>query len=161
MDPNERWSRAEIRSKLRHALHKETLEKITHYVQAHPPVLWGEGRPDGFVAISVELALFKDITRIGYQRIAKFVKRWLKISHVSLRKNQQRIRVVLKAWATTQIAIGTLTERIAAARHLKLHGPVEGVTLWMDSTDVPLEGVKKVRRTLSHTYLQFPPSPTL
>ncbi len=33
----------------------------------------------------------------------------------------------------------------AAARHLNIRGPIQGVTLWIDSTDLPCAGRRTVR----------------
>jgi hypothetical protein len=140
----ERYSRADIQAFVRGKIGRDNLNRLVHYVHLASPRLWGESRPENFETIVTEVALFKDLKGLGYTRLAIMLRRWLPTNHKSLQHNQKVLRRIFKRWAASQITLGTLAERVAAARCLKLKSPVEGVTLWIDSTDIATEGLRSV-----------------
>jgi len=140
----ERYTRADIQAFVRSKIGRDNLNHLAHYVHLASPKLWGESRPDNFETIATEIALFKDLKAVGYTRLAVMLRRWLPTNHKSLQHNQKVLRRIFKRWAASQIKLGTLEERLAAARRLKLKNPVEGVTLWIDSTDIATEGRRSV-----------------
>jgi len=133
-----------VRAKLDRSLVNEIIRYTERKIEEKQTRLWGEVRPDGFEQMCVYIALYKDLTGIGYTALAVKIKGWLRITAKSLRNNQRKIRRILKEWAESVITLGTLAERRAAARRVKFKKPVEGITLRIDSTDVPLAGIRTV-----------------
>ena len=71
-------SRKDIRTILRRLIGQEIVISLAHFASIKEVKLWGEDRPSDFELIAVELALFKDLTAVGYCRLAQNVRRWLK-----------------------------------------------------------------------------------
>jgi hypothetical protein len=137
-------SRKDIRTAITHAFGQKCIDSVIDYVQAHPPDLWGETKPDDFLKIATELAIYKDREKVGYGMLAKAIKGWLKTSHKSLNHNQRVLRGIFEAWAKKKIKWGTFEERQAAVRRTKFKKPITYVTLWLDSTDFPLTATRAV-----------------
>ena len=148
-------SRKDIRTILRRLIGQEIVTSLAHFASIKEVKLWGEDRPSDFELIAVELALFKDLTAVGYCRLAQNVRRWLKTTPKSLLHNQRVLRRIFKQWAAKHFVLGSLEDRIAAARKITFKTPVAGVTLWMDSSDFAMTGLRKVCEKISEIVFEF------
>ena len=98
-------SRKDIRTILRRLIGQEIVTSLAHFASIKEVKLWGEDRPSDFELIAVELALFKDLTAVGYCRLAQNVRRWLKTTPKSLLHNQRVLCRIFKQWITMKLKI--------------------------------------------------------
>lgn len=119
---------------------------IQKFIVEKDPKLWGEQKPRKFVEHMVVLVLYKDVFKIGYQQVCRRVNLEYNVTHKSLQKNAERLRPLMKQWAKVHVILGSLTDWKQAARNCGLTGDVKSANMWMDSTDIPLEGKKSVSR---------------
>ena len=124
-------SRKDIRTILRRLIGQEIVTSLAHFASIKEVKLWGEDRPSDFELIAVELALFKDLTAVGYCRLAQNVQRWLKTTPKSLLHNQRVLRRIFKQLAAKHFVLGSLEDRIAAARKITFKTPCD----WCDVVD--------------------------
>ena len=106
--------------------------------------LWGLKRPPAFSVKCVAIAIYKDFKRYGYGALAALIRKWFPTTPKTLQHNQRVIRLIWKNWAKDQITLGVPVKRKRVASRTTNSKEVPGVTLWIDSTDFPVQGRRKV-----------------
>lgn len=124
-------------------LSERTLKDFWNYVKKCNPPLWGTARPKNFLYTTVILAIFHDLTGLGYQKILDQVSLSFHINKRSLEHNTKVIRRTLGEWgrSKTKLFRKSRWDRTAAHVHQSTHLPV--VNIWIDSTDFKLARTKE------------------
>ena len=134
------------------------LNELCSLVHTKNVKLWGLSQSPNYVEKCLALSIFKDRSRMGYGTLASVVRKWFKTTGKTLMHNQHLIRPVWKEWARLQFKLGNLTERKRAGYRTNKKDQFDGITIWIDSTDVPMQGRRKVCSHLisnSNTLLLF------
>jgi DDE superfamily endonuclease len=111
-----------------------------------PSKFWGLYQPEGFVSHSLTMALYKDLTGKGYQKILDTVDLGFKITNKSFQHNTQLIRVALYRWACVEIKSGSERDWNAKKHLLPKKKGLEDVNLILDSTDFRLIGKSSISK---------------
>lgn len=122
-----------------HQISKPVYQDILAHVEMQDVNLWGEHQPKGFLSCMSTLTLWKDIKDKSYVNLMNLHPSDLHVSVKSLNHNIQALRPVLASWGEKQIHLGRLREWESAAANVHKPSDLADVSLWMDSTDFPLE----------------------
>lgn len=133
---------AEIEFIVKSRVTNRVFNTMLNYLEAHRPSLWGEEQPRNFLKRNLIMALYKDMENIGYQKLLKEVRFGTKLNHKSLEHNTEAIREVLAEWGKASVKLGSVNDWNTALRNVQLNKKLEGVNLWIDSTDFPMEKKK-------------------
>ena len=87
-----------IKEKVLSKIPSKILSKLVKFVQTCNLTLWGMTKPRNFVEASVFLTLYKDITGIGYNKLAKETSNQFG-SYNSLSHNVKQLRLAMAIWA--------------------------------------------------------------
>ena len=136
----------QIQEELFSRISESQVKELIIFIQAQNPILWGEQQPRNFVSNMVTLVLYKDAFKIGYQKLVKRVKLSYKITHKSLQHNAEVLRLLMKEWSKKHITLGSESDWNQAVHNCGFKGEIKNANLWMDSTDIPLEGRKSISR---------------
>jgi hypothetical protein len=123
-----------------------TLLAILNFVKREEPALWGLVRGRGYEHRCTLAALYKDMTGIGYCKLASEIATWLNVPSTTLQHNTEVIRRILGKWGEERIVLGTLQDWQQASRNMKWKKEIKGSCLWMDSVDFRLKGKRSVSR---------------
>ena len=123
---------------------KEKFGELLSYVTHAEPKLWGEDKPKNFIELTLYIILYKWLSGKGNTVVAQSVSQWLKTSHQSIDHNSKKLALVLSIWGRSQIKLFSPEERRTLLQRVTFKKPVEGVTLWMDSTDFRTTGLRSV-----------------
>ena len=96
-------------------------------------------KPEQFKEAMLLLTIYHDISGMGYQRMISYFNLGFRVSANSLDKNVHRIRRVLAMWGEETIRLGSLDDRRMAATDVDVPSELKGTSLWMDSSDFPLQ----------------------
>lgn len=135
-----------VQEQVHRVVKKKVVKSIVKYLKEANPTLWGMNKPRHFLKKSIYLAIYKDITSKGYMKLASETKTWLGISHKSIAKNTRVIRKFLGLWGKEKIQLGTVSIWNSKVRNSVFKSPLENVNLWIDSSDLPLEGKRKISK---------------
>lgn len=116
-------------------VHKE----ICNFVKANPPSLWASQKPRNFLEKNVTLALYKDISGIGYKRLHQMVDIGSTWTHKCLLHNIQVLRPIMKQWGNSKLHLGFVEDWKMAAHFVRSDSILKSPTLWMDSSDWGLQ----------------------
>jgi hypothetical protein len=109
--------------------------------------LWGESKTPYFLLDSLYIKIYHDQTMKGYGAICKEVSRWYKVTPKSLTHNVKVCRKELYEWSTSKLfSHGDFKEWNKDAVEGRFKKEFKNANLWMDSTDLPKEGIKKFSR---------------
>jgi hypothetical protein len=129
------------------AIKKKGIEKMEKYFKGKEVHLWGERKSLSFVMDSMLLTIYHDINMKGYMEISKEVKRWYNVNHKSLNHNIYICRKELYEWMSdVWFCSGDYKDWNKDAKICRLIGEFKNANLWMDSTDIPKEGIRKYSR---------------
>jgi hypothetical protein len=98
--------------------------------------LWGSEQPIGFHTHLITLAIYKDLTGYGYQKVLDLIDLGFVISSVSFRHNTRIIRWLLYKWGIRQIGCGDCEDWDQVKHVLPKKKGLEKVNLMMDSSDL-------------------------
>lgn len=129
----------EIKKKVDKLLSIRVHTEIINFVKANPPRLWASQQPRNFLERNVTLALYKDISGIGYKRLHQMVDIGSTWTHKCFTHNVQVLRPLMKQWAATKTHLGSLEDWNAAARNVSADRVLKLPTLWIDSSDWALQ----------------------
>src|SRR5271156_5988464 len=135
-----------IRRKVDHKFGAPLLKKIRKFVVKNNPNLWGSKRSKDYITDCLYIALYKDAYGIGYDDITAQVHSSLEVSSKTVFINTQTLRELLCTWVKQQIKLGSSKQCIYDARNTPKADELAKVSLWMDSTDVPLIGKSSTSR---------------
>ena len=85
------------------------------------------------------LHLYHETYHVGYQSILREIGIPFHITEKSLEHNSRLLRVVLAEWGEKRTPLESLAEWKKAASIANIPKALEGVCLWLDSTDIGLE----------------------
>jgi len=136
----------ELKKKVSSKLGKRAVRAMVRYVNQHDPNLWGAVKLRKFTEKSVVLALYKDMKNIGYGALKSTVSNWYNPTVKSISHNTKQIRSVLEQWGQQQVKLGKKKNWVSARDAAQLPKSCSDTALWMDDTDFPLEGKRKVSR---------------
>ena len=125
---------------------------IIKFVDDAEPSLQGEKRPETvheWYRDMTYLCLYHVITGHGFNQIAFDLEYPYMINHNSLGYNIMSIRKVLGDWGAAKIKPGNLAAWKLAASDCNLPPSVNDTLLWIDSTDVQIEGRRKFSKKSS------------
>ena len=123
---------------------QDTFGSIMNWLERKDPPLWGESRPKNFLRITLYLVLYKWLTGFGNSAMALSVGSWFKTSSKSIGHNSMKLGQYLAVWGKKHIKHFKSKERKRLKEEVSFKKPVEGITLWMDSSDFRLVGKKSV-----------------
>jgi hypothetical protein len=102
--------------------------------------MWGQDQSHGFHRRMITLAIYKDLTGLGYQKILNSVNTGIKVQPKSFFHNTKMIRKILMGWAKQQIVNeGKDSWNDQKKLYPKKKG-LEKVNLIIDSSDFRLSG---------------------
>lgn len=140
-------SRATIH-KVVDTLHQEVFDDLLSFIDDSEPNFWGQFREDDFVEQNLYLALYHDITGLGYKHIIADEHLRGILNHKSLQHNTEEIRRLGAQWAKQYIELPSYEARVELAKHTHQSRVLGTIDLWADSTDFPM--VKKRNVTKKH-----------
>lgn len=123
------------------------VSSIVSFCMERDPHLWGEHRPEcdrEFCAHNVYLALYHLLTGKGYDWIAFNTNFGYPIKKNSLRHNIMVLAEFLAEWGCSKVVLGDLNAWKNAVSKVKISDSLKGANVWMDSTDVHIQGIKKI-----------------
>lgn len=134
---------------------KEQYKEMRQYVTNAKPPLWGEQRPRNFVAKVFVLAMYHDVTGIGYNKILEGLEDLgFNYNIKSYKYNTKSIRRTLAKWGKQKVKLGDLEEWKQSMRNVPHTKKFPGLCFWMDSTDFPMvnrgEGGRKIHTGASN-----------
>ena len=144
----ERMNYAAVRLYVENAVGRDLLNEWKEFVIADPRAkkLWGQEQVSSFNRRMVTLAIYKDLTGDGYQKILNQIELGFKMTAKCYLRNTKLIRKILAAWGEQQI----VNEGAAKwDQHKKLFPKkrnLGSVNLIMDSTDFKLSGKASMSR---------------
>ena len=122
------------------------LKTIMRGVQITADKLWGTERPRNFVLGMVLITLYKDMTATSYRELRKEVAGWAHLSNEAIQHNVKKCRLALRKWAKGVLAPQTSAKLTRMAAKSNRPEGLEGVVLWVDSTDFPIKGKRSVHK---------------
>lgn len=147
MAPSANLNFRQIQVLVHQSIKAPTVTSIVTFCAGKSPSFWGEHRPQcdrEFCAHNVYLALFHFLTGKGYDWIAFNINFEYPIQKGSLRHNITVLAPILAEWGRSKVVLGGLNDWKAATATIKIPDSLKGVNLWMDSTDVHIQGIKKI-----------------
>lgn len=136
----------DIKKKVQKRIGKQTVKKIVEFVEQKGINLWGLNKPYDFCKISIYLTLYKDLKGMGSKKLKKKISNWYKPTDKTLMRNIQVLRELISVWAEDQIVLGTNVNWNLARDPSAFAKDLKKVNLWIDSSDFPLEGKRKIRK---------------
>ena len=139
---------AAVRLYVENTVGRDLLNEWKEFVIADPRAkkLWGQEQVSSFNRRMVTLAIYKDLTGDGYQKILNQIELGFKMTAKCYLRNTKLIRKILAAWGEQQI----VNEGAAKwDQHKKLFPKkrnLGSVNLIMDSTDFKLSGKASMSR---------------
>lgn len=127
-------------------LGREVVMDMIAYVTKNPPNLWGACQYRNFVRNMVVLALYRDITNVGYKTLEDEINLGYPIGHNSIQVNTVRIRRCLVDWASKFVNKINYSAIKEASRKTQLPIKVSDAQLIMDSTDIATKGKRSTRK---------------
>ena len=103
-------------------------QSIWKFVRSASPNLWGTEQPRHYVEIMLNLAIYKDIKGVGFQRLISKMdqnKLGIKLNCRTLEHNIHHLRGILKSWGRDNIVLGNADAWTAAARSVIRPAPFQ------------------------------------
>ena len=135
---------AKLKGKVHKKISKLICDDIFTFLKQQEIRLWGEKKPRDFLQKMMYIVLYKDLSGKGANRMEKLLSPSIRWNHKSILHNSKVLRVWLAEWGKTKIREGSPEEWKEIARRCDLRRPVADANLWIDSTDVGLEGKRRV-----------------
>jgi len=126
------------------------LKKILKEVELSPDVLWATQRPRNFVLGMMMITLYKDMTATSYSTLRKEVAGWTMMSNDGIQHNVKKCRAALLKWAKKVLTPQAPTKLSRLASRSNRPEGLEGVVLWIDSTDFRTKGKRSVHKKKEH-----------
>src|SRR4051812_46843157 len=102
--PELRWP--DLQKLVERVVFEETIHSMIQECLERLPNLWGEEKPTNFLVKAVYIAIYKDMTAIGYGKLHLHIQKWFPLSLKSLQYNTKKLRVCFKRWARKQVIAG-------------------------------------------------------
>lgn len=132
--------------KVKDTLGARIFKEMLGYVERADPPFWGEVRPRFFTKRIFVLAMYHDITALGYNKILDSLEGLgFKLADKSFKYNTKSVRRTLAKWGRSKVKLGKLEDWEAAMRNVKGRQRFPHLHFWMDSTDFKMvnKGGKK------------------
>ena len=133
-------------AKLRQELGSGILDNIFDSVKFKPKQIWAAERPRDEGKAVLTMTLMKDMEGLSYKDLKERIAPWFNISNMSIQHNVKMGRKKLGKWAKKILKPTARTKRENLAKSADRPSPCEQVTLWVDSTDFPISGKRRLRR---------------
>jgi hypothetical protein len=139
---------ATVRHLVEEAFSADLLNLWKDYVLAHPRCtnMWGREQIGSFERRMVTLAIYKDFSGLGYQKILKSIELGFKLESKCYLHNTKIVREILAEWGAKQINIDGVQSWNEHAKYFPKKVGLRAVNLIIDSTDFRLSGKASISR---------------